>query len=274
MGLRVVAPDCMGYGRTDAPEFSPETAYRYGFKQCADDMKELARQLGTSTIILGGHDWGGLVVYRIALHHPDLVTHVFSVCTPYAAPLKKYISLETLVNTRLPFFGYQLQFASGELEKLIQSDKDIEQFLLALYGGRTGAGEDSFDVLKGVLLDKLGDLKRSRLLSEEELNYYVKEYSRHGVHGPLNWYRTRAQNHKDDIPLLGRTVDVPVLFIRATNDPALRPELARNMRKNIRDLQIAEVEAAHWALWQRPEECNAIITEWIEEVVFAGRGKL
>jgi pimeloyl-ACP methyl ester carboxylesterase len=41
----------------DAPEWSPESAWRYGFKQCAADIKELARQLGSSQIILGGHDW-------------------------------------------------------------------------------------------------------------------------------------------------------------------------------------------------------------------------
>jgi pimeloyl-ACP methyl ester carboxylesterase len=41
----------------DAPEWSPESAWRYGFKQQAADMKELALQLGSTQIILGGHDW-------------------------------------------------------------------------------------------------------------------------------------------------------------------------------------------------------------------------
>lgn len=72
MGLRVVAPDCLGYGRTvislracgpntelnreivqEAPDDYPE----YSNKRCADDMKALAFHLGESKIILGGHDW-------------------------------------------------------------------------------------------------------------------------------------------------------------------------------------------------------------------------
>lgn len=29
----------------------------YGFKRAADDIKHLARQLGVTQIVLGGHDW-------------------------------------------------------------------------------------------------------------------------------------------------------------------------------------------------------------------------
>ncbi|PGH15456.1 hypothetical protein AJ79_02433 [Helicocarpus griseus UAMH5409] len=273
MGLRVVAPDCLGYGRTDAPEFSKETAALYGFKQCADDMKELALQLGTSQIILGGHDWGGYAIYRIALHHPGFVTHLFSICTPYSPPSKHYLSTEDIV-TKVPYFGYQLQFISGELEKIIKSKQDIRQFLLSLYGGRTSSGEVGFDVFSGVLLDKFQQLQRSKVLSEEELDYYVDEFARHGVHGPLNWYRTREQNYKDDLSLLGRPLDIPVLFVLATQDQALRPALSRNMAKYVPNLTTAEVEAGHWALWQAPGECNEAIGKWIEGVVFAGKTKL
>ncbi|KAK2794909.1 hypothetical protein FQN50_009833 [Emmonsiellopsis sp. PD_5] len=275
MGLRVVAPDCMGYGRTDAPEFSEESAARrYGLKQCADDMKELARQLGTSQIILGGHDWGGFAVYRIAQYHPGFVTHLFSICTPFNPAMKEYIPIETVVKTRVPYFGYQLHFMSGELEKVVRSKRDIRQFLLSMYGGRTPSGEFGFDPTKGVLLDKFQDLQRSKLLSEEELNYYVDEYARTGVHGPLNWYRTREQNHKDELSLLGKTLDIPVLFVLATKDQALRPALSRNMHKYLRNLTVAEVEAAHWVLWEKPAECNETIRRWVEEVVFAGKNKL
>ena len=35
----------------------PESLSNYGYKRAADDIEELAKQLGTSTIILGGHDW-------------------------------------------------------------------------------------------------------------------------------------------------------------------------------------------------------------------------
>ncbi|WEW61172.1 alpha/beta hydrolase family protein [Emydomyces testavorans] len=352
MGLRVVVPDCLGYGRTEAPEFTTESARLYGFKQCAADMKELARQLGTSKIILGGHDWfvslrawlkptfwpmlpssivssslivslqlrGGVIVYRIALHYPEFITHIFSVCTPYSPPQREFVPLDELVATRLPFFGYQLQFMSGELEKAIQTKRDIRQFLIALYEGRTSKGEFGCDVRKGVLLDKLPALQPSRLLTEEVCSRcvwsscgsnqvlngcFIRNWiimlkntpkAESTVHVSavisfcipdllsmnmdfdnchlVNWYRTREQNYKDELELIGREIDIPVLFIGATKDPALRPELSKGMEKYIPKLTRAEVDGTHWVLWQKPEDCNKIIERWIEEVVFGGQSRM
>lgn len=125
-----------------------------------------------------------MVVYRTALWYPDLITHIFSICTPFALPISEFIDLQTLVSTRFPNFAYQLQFAGKELEERIKTKEDIRQFLLALFGGRTGERGPGFDVKKGVLLENLGKLGKSGLLSEEELDYYVDEFSRNGVHGP------------------------------------------------------------------------------------------
>ena len=52
LGLRVVAPDMMGYSGTDAPD----SLTFYTYKRAADDLAALAKELGLSSIILGGHD--------------------------------------------------------------------------------------------------------------------------------------------------------------------------------------------------------------------------
>ncbi|KAJ5159581.1 uncharacterized protein N7482_006585 [Penicillium canariense] len=234
LGLRVVAPDCLGYGRTEAPD---DFVY-YSHKRCANDMKLLASHLGESKIILGGHDWGAGLAYRIALWHPELISHLFTVCVPYARPQPQYLPLEDLVRNAAPHFAYQLQFASGDLEKVIHSKTDIRQFLCALYGGRTEKGEVGFDAEKGVLLDKVSALKPSRLLSEE--------------------------------------ITIPVLFIQALKDQALPPHLGKSMAKHLPNLTLKQVNASHWALWEKPEEVNTIISTWLKDVVCAdGRsGKL
>lgn len=163
-------------------------------------MKELARQLGVSRVILGGHDWwvrveyvrrghikrirGGAIVYRIALWCPELVTHIFTVCTPYTAPSKSYASLEEMVKSgRVPNFGYQLQLAGGQLEEAIQSREQIRQLLNGLYGGATSNGLSGFDVKTGVHLDRLPQLKQTKLMSERLLDFYADQYAKNGIHG-------------------------------------------------------------------------------------------
>ncbi|CAG8182649.1 unnamed protein product [Penicillium olsonii] len=286
MGLRVVAPDCLGYGRTVQPppqhpkpssqdQDAPDDFTPYSHKSCAADIKALATHLGERTIILGGHDWGAAFAYRIAMWYPDLVSHLFTVCVPYARPMKESISLESLVQNAAPHFAYQIQFKNGELEKVIKSKDEIRQFLLALYGGRTEAGEVGFDAHKGVLVDKIGGLKPSKLLSEEELEYYTNEFARSGVHGPLNWYRTREVNHKEELEILDRQIQIPTLFIQALRDQALPPHLGKSMAKHIPNLTLKQINTSHWALWEKPEEVNDIISGWLKEKAFAGRnGKL
>jgi pimeloyl-ACP methyl ester carboxylesterase len=43
--------------KTDTDQDAPDDLAAYSHRNCADDVKELALQLGASKIILGGHDW-------------------------------------------------------------------------------------------------------------------------------------------------------------------------------------------------------------------------
>lgn len=116
--------------------------------------------------------------------HPTLITHIFSVCTPFWAPSKTYQSLESVTATRLPNFRYQLQFASGAIESAIRSKQEIREFLNGFYGGIGPNREVGFVAEEGAMLDNLPKLRPTRLLTEREMDYYVDEYARSGVHGP------------------------------------------------------------------------------------------
>ncbi|KAI9824499.1 MAG: hypothetical protein M1819_000854 [Sarea resinae] len=245
----------------------------YGFKRAADDIRELAHQLNAPQIILGGHDWGGAVVYRVALWHPELVTHLFSVCTPYFPPSKTYLSTEQVVE-RLPNFTYQLQLSGPSVENSIRTKNRLRMFLRGLYGGLGPHGEMGFTVQEGVQLDKLELLGSSPLVSEKELDYYVDEYDHNGLHGPLNWYRTREVNYKDELQLTKRSIDIPVLFIVATKDAALPPSMSEGMEKYLPQLTRQSVDAGHWALWQAPEQVNRYIGGFLEEHGFGTKSTL
>lgn len=138
---------------------------------------------------------------------------------------------------------------------------------------------------RGFRLDGLESFGPSPLLTREELEYYTAEYSRSGVHGPLNWYRTREINWEDEYahffqpgdvehPL---TVEQEVLFVLAKRDGALNPELAKGMVEGgenavLPRLRRREINAGHWVLWEKPEEVNELVKLWLEEVVFKNNG--
>ncbi|KAI9773567.1 MAG: hypothetical protein M1840_006841 [Geoglossum simile] len=268
LGLRVVVPDMMGYGRTDAPKVPPESLALYGMKRAADDIKELAQQLGAHEIILGGHDWGGAIVYRVCLYHPELVSHLITVATPYFPPANVYTPLETVVKEWIPNFAYQLQLRGPDVEANITTKQQIKQFLNAMYGGRGPNGEVGFSAMEGVLFQNLPILGPTPLLSAKELDYYVDEYARHGLHGPLNWYRTSKQNFDDERDLTRSTIDIPVLFISATKDSALLESMSLGMENYIPQLTRKSVETSHWALWQAPELVNGHIKDWLNATYF------
>ncbi|KAG9664522.1 alpha/beta-hydrolase, partial [Aureobasidium melanogenum] len=269
--MRVVVPDMMGYGGTDAPCSPPADLRLYSIKRAADDISELAKQLQAPQIILGGHDWGGFVVYRTAQWYPKLVTHVFSVCTPYTAPSRHFISLADMVNGPLPQFGYQMQLAGPELEANVRSYDQVKGFLKALYGGKSAQGKPCFQPETGIDMEGLNTIGLAPSLNGEELEYYTKEYMRHGLHGPLNWYRTRRINYEDDLKLETKQVIQPVLFISGTLDAVLTPGMSKGMEASIPRLKRREVNTGHWALTQAPGEVNRILEEWLHEEVLGER---
>lgn len=285
LGLEVIAPDCLGYGRSDSPPSSHLQPYT--FTAVADDLEELCRQLRLNSIILGGHDWGGAVVYRVALLKPDLVSAVFSICTPYAPPSPHYMPLAQQVHKQLPNFGYQLHFASGELEHVVVGRDMIRGFLNALYGARSlgvegKRGDSAFDVKGKVKTELLTKMGKTRLLSDDVMEFYVTEYARHGINGPLNWYRTREQNYLNELDAFfdgvgtdpskyksgGEWVEKikikqPTLFVHATKDSALPEWMGRGMDAVIPRLTRRTVEGSHWVCWEKPGEINAILQEWL-----------
>ncbi|KAF4334588.1 epoxide hydrolase [Fusarium beomiforme] len=272
LGFRVIVPDMIGYGGTDAPESLEE----YTYKSLSSDINELARKYvgEDGQIILGGHDWGGAIVWKAACWYPQLIKAVFSVCTPYMQPRETFVPLEAIIQSgHLLNFSYQLQFKGPEVQSRLQGEEKIRQFLNALYGGRTPSGELGFSAKDGVYFDKLPELGPSPLVSKEELDYYAKEYASKDppeLRGPLNYYRMQELNHRDDVEVVkkgGHKFEMPALFITATDDSALPPSMSKGMDSSFINLTREEVKASHWALWQASEAVNQHIAKWLDGVL-------
>jgi soluble epoxide hydrolase/lipid-phosphate phosphatase len=108
-----------------------------------------------------------MIVWRTANWYPNLISHLFAVCTPYQAPSKQYVSTEMLVNGPVPQFGYQLHLASGEVEPKISSPEQIRQFLNGMYGARGPSGETTFSPEKGIIFENLPKVGKTKLMSDK-----------------------------------------------------------------------------------------------------------
>jgi len=268
LGLRVIVPDGLGFGRSSAPQ----ELSTYSLKSMSSDMIALVNHvLGSNQepVILGGHDWGGALVWRLALWYPERIRAVFSVCTPYSPPNKTYLSPEQVVQ-KLPNFTYQLHLAGPEVEAKIKGKEAARQFVNGMYGGVGPSGERIFDVSKGVIFENLPKVGRSPLFTPEEEEFYVTEYERTGLRGCLNWYRTRKINYEEELELVekGRVkITQPSLFVVATKDTALPPAMSAGMEAHFDKLERKEVTASHWALVEAAEEVNKHVGKWLEGVL-------
>lgn len=79
-----------------------------------------------------------------------------------------------------------LQFGSedGVIESHTQNNEGIRHFLNAMHGGLTKDGKKAITAVSGIDFECLPQLSASKLLDEEEMSYYVNEFSRTGLRGP------------------------------------------------------------------------------------------
>ncbi|MEM6460982.1 MAG: haloalkane dehalogenase [Pseudomonadota bacterium] len=71
-GFRVLAPDFIGFGKSDKP--ADRAAYSY--QSHVDWMKDWLGQLALKNITFFGQDWGGLIGLRLVAEMPDLFARV------------------------------------------------------------------------------------------------------------------------------------------------------------------------------------------------------
>jgi haloacetate dehalogenase len=71
----VVCPDLRGYGDSDKPEGDGDHV-AYSKRTMAEDQRQVMAALGFGRFALAGHDRGARVALRLALDHPEVVSHL------------------------------------------------------------------------------------------------------------------------------------------------------------------------------------------------------
>lgn len=267
-GHRVCVPDVRGYGGSD----KPDAIEAYDLKSITDDIVGLIDALGEKQAILVGHDWGAPIIWTTAVLHPARVSAACGMSVPFLGrPHRPATELYRQIFK--DEFFYQLYFqqpgvAEAELEG------DIRTALRKVYFNASGDAPGNTFLPKkaptGRMLDDLVDPDPlPKWLTEEDIEYYAREFEQSGFRGPLNRYRNFERDW-EMLPELGeRMVEQPSMFLAGSKDPVLRFIPGMNLfdvtgplYKDLRVKRLVE-GAGHWVQQERPEETNAALIEFL-----------
>jgi pimeloyl-ACP methyl ester carboxylesterase len=238
---RCVAPNLRGYERSSAP--AGIEAYRA--KHLLADVAALIDTLGAPIDLLVAHDWGGAAAWTLAVQRPELLRRLLIVNSPHPATF-----LRELRDNPAQ------QAASAYMNFLCRPDA------AALLAANDWARLWPF-------FTKMG----AAAWLTDALREQYRALWRHGLEGPLNYYRASplkpALTPSDAIHTLAFapefvTVRVPTTVLWGDADLALTPALLEGLDSFVEPLDVQRVAgASHWIVHEQP----ALVASTIERLV-------
>ena len=270
-GFRVIAPDQRGYGGTDAPE----AIDAYTIHHLVGDLTGLLDALEIDKAVIVGHDWGGFVVWQMALLAPHRVAGVVGVNTPFF-PRSPVNPLDMMRAMSQGQFHYILYFQEpGVAER--ELEQDVRRSLRGFYQAPNRDAVEEFRKAPsgvfgpsgGGILDRLPDAPHGDFLTAEDFDVFARAFEKTGFRPGLNWYRNFGRNWEMTAYLAGARVTQPALMITAELDFVLRPEMADGMEAWVPNLRrtVLVPGSGHWTQQEKPREVNAALIDFLREVV-------
>ncbi len=274
-GLRVLAPDQRGYGLTDRPE----AVEAYDIENLCADLVGLLDAKGIDKAVFCGHDWGGIVVWQMALRYPDRVAGVIGVNTPFMprSPIDPIAIMRQRMGDEMYIVHFQKPREADEaLARSVSNTMHLfmKRPLDGMFGESGSAGlaterkEGDPSVFPLVQLVQMYDPAfdpREKLLDDEEMAFFVETFTRTGFTGGINWYRNFTRNWERSADIVER-VDAPALMIMAEKDAVLPPSSADGMETWVPRLDRHLVlGSGHWTQQEKPEEVTEVIAAWMHK---------
>jgi pimeloyl-ACP methyl ester carboxylesterase len=259
-GYRVLAPDQRGYGGTS----QPTSIDAYDVIQLTDDLLGMLDALGIDEAVFIGHDFGAPVVWTLSLLAPQRVRAVAALSVPFT-PRSSSDPITIFESIFKDHFFYILHFQTPGVADA-EFNADPEDALRRMMRETRSASAPS--VIRPASTKGMGFLEQlpapgalPSWLTQEDLDYYVGEFTRTGFTGGLNWYRNLRRNWELTPQLAGATVSVPAFFLTGDKDPVRLFMPGDSMAEWVPDLRgnVCLADAGHWVQQERPDEVNAAL---------------
>jgi pimeloyl-ACP methyl ester carboxylesterase len=233
-GLSVWVPDMRGYNLSDRP--GARDAYH--LRHLVADVAALVHASGSPRAHVGGHDWGGIIAWTFAGHHPELVDRLVICNAPH---LRMY--LEHVYRPRqLLKSWYVLFFQLPRVPELVLAARGYRAIRHMFT--RMPVRQDTF--------------------TTADIEAYVRALSAPGaLTAALNYYRS---NFGGDGVALARsaTIQAPTLVLWGEQDPALTTAVLEGLDRVVRDLRVMRYpDVGHWIQNEAPDEVNRALLDFL-----------
>lgn len=235
-GYRVIVPDQRGYNLSD----KPKGVGKYTVNILAQDIINLVDVLGYDKFSLGGHDWGGIVSWRVATLFPERLKKLIILNIPHptilVGELVKGNFSQWRKSSYIAFF--QLPF----LPEAFAASKDYFRLESVLHNS---ANLDTF--------------------SDDDIDFYRQSWSQpNALTSMINWYRAIIRGAVK----LGekRAIVTPTLLLWGEKDTFLGKELAQPSIDLCDEGElIFYPNATHWIQHEEIESINHEIVRFLRQ---------
>jgi len=212
---RLICPDFRGYGWSQAPPSG------YEKERWADDVLALLDAMGIDRFALIGHDWGGVVGFRLCLREPDRVTSFMPLGTGH--PYMRLGPRELLQTWRI---AYQFLLASP-----VAGRRVMERVVRGIGARERSWSKADTEIFAG----QFAEPERAQAAVLTYRTFLTKELA--GSAGP-----SRQQ------------LRVPTLMLQGERDPVVRPAMLEGYEEYAESMRLEILPGvSHWVPEQVPE---------------------
>ncbi|BFG25307.1 hypothetical protein CerSpe_115810 [Prunus speciosa] len=257
-GYRAIAFDHRGYGLSEQPA-EPEKAT---LLDLVDDAVALLDSLGIDKAFIVGKDFGALSAYRVGVLHPERVSAIITLGTPFIQPgpsvVQNHLLPEGFYISRWQELGRaEADFGRFDVKTVIRN-------IYILFSRSeipiAAANQEIMD-----LIDPATPLPP--WFSEEDLSVYASLYEKSGLSFAL---QVPYRKLKVDRSLIDPRVSAPSLLIVGEKDYSLKMPRVNNyirtgaMKHLVPDLDVKFIEeGTHFMHEQFPEQVNQLIIAFL-----------
>ena len=261
LGYHVIIPNQRGYGNSSAPESIED----YDIEQLTGDLCGVLDHFGYDDACFIGHDWGAIVVWNMALIHPNRLKALINLSVPFMerGPTEWVSFWESHLggDFYIVHFNRQPGVADAAFEK------NLDQFLENIY--RTNQWKDKpIDLGPGMNLITLASSPKLKdgmtgdpLMSPEDLAVFRNAFQISGFSGGINWYRNFSRNW-GILAKYPQQVNQPALMIYGDYDSVPK---SSNLEQFVPNVTEVSFDCGHWIQQERPSQTNTAVKEWLAQ---------